>query len=164
MKDSDGIRACDECGSALVDGGTATLTARSKNFSVTVEGIPVQTCPKGHEGEYWRDRRFGAGFMDGLAEGGIMAKGKRTLTLRFRHVCPSCGGEMDGRRRTPREFALDVATDPVKARPYKVALSAPALFCARCNRHFMPYDRGMYDVYYLKLHALMEGAIKDRFR
>lgn len=163
MKDANGQRACGECGSPLVNGETGALDAASKNFTVRVENIPVQKCPRGHAGLYWRDKKFGPNFTDGLDASGIMAKGRRTLTLRFRHVCPSCGEEMDG-QRAPREFTFEFSTELARTRPYRVTMTAPALFCGRCSRHYMPYDRGIYDAYYLELHDLLSSVIKKRFR
>lgn len=159
-----GGRKCEVCGTELVNGEAATLETSSKDFTVKVENIPARKCPRGHDGLYWRDKKFGPAFMDNLAETGIMAKSKRTLTLKLRHVCPSCGDELDSKRRSPHEFTFEFTTELVKARPYKVTLTAPALFCTHCNRHFMPFDKGAIDIYYSELHDLIGSAIYRQFK
>ncbi|MBI5694732.1 MAG: YgiT-type zinc finger protein [Nitrospirae bacterium] len=159
-----GGRVCKVCGTGLVNGEAETLETSSKDFTVKVENIPAQKCPKCHEGLYWLDKKFGPAFMDGLAASGIMAKSRRTLTLRFRHVCPTCGRELDSKRRTPREFTFEFTTGLAKTRPYRVTLTAPALFCSHCNRQFMPFDKGAIDIYYSELHDIIAAAIYRRFK
>ncbi len=153
---------CKVCKSPLVNGIGHKLTASSKHFEVTIENVPVMTCPKGHEGLYWSDKKFGPAFMEKLGSEGIMAKARRTWTLRFRNVCVSCGEVLD-KQRSVQTFHFEFDTETNKGRMMRVTLVCPALFCKRCNRHYMPYDKGELDMYYYELHSLLQHTIKSEF-
>lgn len=153
---------CKVCKAPLINGECHTLKATSKNFDVTVGDMPVRHCPKGHEGLYWFDKKFGTTFMDIVEGNGLMAKGKRTITLRLKYICPSCSEELRP-ERTLHTFKFEFNTKINPGRPYKVTLQAPALHCRRCDRHLLPYDKGEMDVYYLELHELIADALKSEF-
>jgi len=153
---------CKTCKAPLVNGAVHTLKANSKNFEITIEKIPVTTCPNGHPGLYWFDKKFGPSFMDRLETEGIMARGRRTWTLRHRNVCVGCGADLDSHKSLHTfKFEFDTVTN--KGRMMQVTLTCPALFCKRCNRHFMPHDKGELDMYYDELHNLLQHAIKKEF-
>jgi len=154
---------CKVCKAELINGEGHTLSAASKNFEVTVEDMPVRRCPKGHEGLYWFDGLFGTAFTNSLVEGGLMARGRRGLTLRLMHYCPACGERL-GKEKAPHEFRFDFATKNSAGRRYRVTLKAPALYCARCDTHLMPYDKGHLDAYYMELHDLVLDALRAEYK
>ena len=153
---------CKVCKAPLINGGGGTLRAVSKRFDATVENVPVNKCPNGHEGLYWRDNRFGTGFMDALTKEGVMAGGRRTWTLKAKNVCRNCGGDLAG-ERSARTFEFEFDTETARGRMMKVTITCPALFCGRCERHFMPYDRGELDVYYAELQQALQQAIREGY-
>ena len=153
---------CKVCNGPLVNGQAYTLKASSKNFDVTVEGIPVRVCPKGHEGIHYFDKNFGTAFTEKMIENGIMAKGRRTLTLGFKHLCVSCGERL-GKEKVLHEFTFEYDTKGRRGQFLKVTLKAPALHCNGCNRYYMPNDRGFLDAYSLELHHLLESTLKKEF-
>jgi len=148
------LKKCRECGEALIDGPNQERSAESEKFSVSIRGIPTKVCPRGCNGFYWYSPELGEEVLDmfnSKSENIALRKG----IFRARQLCRSCKQELETAGNNVFKFKKRCKKGSV----IEVAISAPSLFCSKCNLYFIPAQTASWDAYYSELAEVIAKAL-----
>ena len=149
------LKKCRECGETLIDGPPQERSAESERFKVTIKGIPTKICPRGCDGFYWYSPDLGMEVidtLDGKSENIARLKG----FFRYRQLCRNCKKELEPAENKVFKFEKKCRKGTV----IEMIISAPSLFCSRCNLYFLPAQTASWgDSYYGELTDVIAKAL-----
>jgi len=150
------LKKCRGCGETLIDGPEQERSAESSKFSVSIKGIPTKICPKGCGGFYWYSPDLGMEVMDMLAgesENIALRKG----FLKVHQLCRKCKQELEAAGKRVFKFEKKCKKGTV----IEMTISAPSLFCSRCDLYYLPSQTASWDSYYAELADVVAKALSE---
>jgi|Deesub1362B_J571_1020462.scaffolds.fasta_scaffold00511_10 hypothetical protein len=148
------LKKCKECGEALIDGPSQERSAESERFSVSIKGLPTKICPKGCNGFYWYSPELGTEvlyMLNSESENIALRKG----IFKIHQLCRSCRQELETAGNNVFRFEKKCEKGSI----IEMTISAPSLYCNRCNLYFLPAQTASWDTYYSELASVISKAL-----
>ena len=120
---------CPKCGELCLSRPSGDRTAAAGAYSVTIRGIPFFSCPRGCVIDQPDMGNALFPFLKLLGQLSHAVARKKGF-FRKRLVCRECGEELVSQ---PAENRWNFVSPPIE-----IAVAGPGLFCARCQKAFLP--------------------------
>jgi len=143
---------CYRCRGATVTEVLEPLSAGGSALTLTVHGLPVQVCARGHRQFVQSKIAFQQLLQVAEIAGADLPASEVRADLLGRRACPSCGTKVD-KNLNPRTFHVPMQTGDV---PFGIDLTFPVYQCRGCGKEHLKSRR--------ELRTRAPAALLEAFR
>ena len=124
------IKHCPRCSNPVQMQSLDSVSAEGAPLKLTLRGLPVAKCAKGHAAPI--DRDFMLWLMHELKNRGGALPGGEAKGMLFKKYFCACGGELAAKSERSQKFPVDLAYQG--ASPFQAEFEMPVFKCAKCGK------------------------------